>query len=225
MRTTIILLLSAFLASSCASPRIIFPAAEQDAHVETLRHDGHPYLRSVFDNTEVATQLTSLGGRNLALDLFYYNETDRQFLINPLDVQVIGFNAKGMPQSFRLFSAEEYTRRRNTRNIIVGGLGLAIAVASAIALVDAGSAGSSALTNEVLWLGASSLPPLVSGFGPVSPAFPEDGLARPHNLFPQNAYRGTIMIQGDGQYFQRVQVNVPTGGIWHHFDFLPLIKE
>lgn len=224
MRTTIILLLSASLASSCASPRVIFPAAEQDAHVETLRYDGKPYLRSVQENTEVSAQLTSLGGRNFTLDLFYFNETGRQFLINPLDVQVIGFNARGMPQTFRLFSAEEYTRRRNTRNAIVGGIGLAVAVASAIALVDAGSAGSSALTNEVLWLGASSLPPLVNSFAP-APAFSEDGLARPHNLFPETAYRGTIMLQGDEQYLQRVQVNVPTGGIWHRFDFLPLLKE
>jgi hypothetical protein len=224
MRTTTILFLLVSLAASCASPRVIHPAADQEAKVETLRHDGKPYLRSVLHKTEVSAQLTSLGGRKLALDLFFYNEAYRQFLVNPMEVQVTGFNAWGIPQAFRLFSAEEYIRRRNTRNAVAGGIGLAVAVASAVVLLDAAPAGGGALGSELLWLGASTLPPIVGSFAP-EPVFAEDGLARPHNLFPETAYRGAIMIQGDKRYFHRIQVSVPAGSIWHRFDFLPLIKE
>lgn len=219
MRSLLTTLLLIVVFCACGVPRVIFPAAEQNTNVETLLHDGKPYLRSVMEKTEVSAQLVSIDGSSLALDLFFYNNTDEQFLIDPSNVQVTGFNAFGIPRTFRIFSAAEYIRRRNTNNAIVGGLLLVATVASVVTMVDAGVP-----TDQVLLFGAGAVPSLVNDFGLMTPISNEDGLARPHNLFPETAYRGRVMLRGYEEYFHKVQVNVPANGIMHRFDFLPLLK-
>lgn len=209
---------------SCTGPRYFQPAAEQNANTEVLRYDGKPYIRSILEKTEVSAQLIGTTGRSLVLDLFFYNDSDVHFSIDPAGVLVTGYNEFGIPATFRVFKAEEYIKRRNTRNAIIGGAVVVASVASAIALSES-AAGGNALNNQLFWWSLGAVPSIVSGNRPVSPYYSDDGLARPHALFPETAYRGNVMIRGEADFLYRVEVRVPVNGMWHRFDFVPPVER
>lgn len=224
MRAAFILSLLVILTSSCAGLRIFEPAYEQNANAEVLRYDGKPYIRSVMERTEVSAQLIKAGRRNVVLDVFFYNDTDLHFTISPNDVKVTGYNELGVPATFRVFTAEQFIRRRNTRSSIIGGAVALVSLASVIALAADGVA-AGGVENQLLWWGIGTLPSVVGATRPVAPYLADDGLARPHTLFPGKAYQGNVMIRGNPEYFHLIEIQVPINVVWHRFDFVPPLRK
>lgn len=208
------------LLTGCTPPRYLQPTREQNSNTEILYHSGNPYIRSTMDNTEVSAQVMARGGRSLSLDLLCYNDGKEIAEIIPTDISAIGYNDLGIPYSFRVFSAEQYIRRRNTRNAIIGGVVVVATVASAIALSDNALAnGGNFNANWFLW-SLSTVPSIVLDSRAVSPAISNDGLARPHSLLPNSGYRGIVMIQGKAEFMHRIDLTVPVNGVPHRFSFM-----
>ena len=85
-----------------------------------------------MDNAEVSAQVLARGGRSLSLDLLCFNDGSEILDIVPADISVTGYNDLGIPYTFKVFSAEQYIRRRNTRNAIIGGVVVVATVASCL---------------------------------------------------------------------------------------------
>lgn len=208
------------LFAGCAQPRYLQPAREQNSNSEILYHSGNPYIRSTMDNVEVSAQVLTRGARSLSLDLLCFNDGSEVMDIVPADISVTGYNDLGIPYSFKVFSAEQYIRRRNTRNAIIGGVVVVATVAGAIALSDnALSNGGNFNANWFLW-SISTVPSIVLDSRAVSPAISDDGLARPHSLLPQSGYRGVVMILGKPEFMHRIDLTVPVHGVPHRFSFV-----
>jgi len=207
------------LLAGCAQPRYLQPAREQNSNSEILYHSGNPYIRSTMENAEVSAQVLARGGRTLSLDLLCYNDGSEILDIVPADISVTGYNDLGIPYTFKVFSAEQYIRRRNTRNAIIGGVVVVATVASAIALSDNALAnGGNFNANWFLW-SLSTVPSIVLDNRALSPAISDDGLARPHSLLPQSGYRGIVMIVGKQEFMHRIDMTVPVNGVPHRFTF------
>lgn len=208
------------LFAGCAQPRYLQPAREQNSNAEILYHSGNPYIRSTMDNTEISAQVMARGARTLSLDLLCYNDGSEILDIVPADINVTGYNDLGIPYTFRVFSAEEYIRRRNTRNAIISGVVVVATVATAVALADnALSNGTNFNGDWFLW-SLSTVPSVVLDSRATSPAISDDGLARPHSLLPQSGYRGIVMILGKPEFMHRIDLSVPVNGVPHRFSFL-----
>ncbi len=207
------------LFAGCAQPRYLQPAREQNSNTEILYHSGNPYIRSTMDNAEVSAQVMARGTRTLSLDLLCFNDGSEILDIVPADINVTGYSDLGIPYTFRVFSAEEYIRRRNTRNAIIGGVVVVATVATAFALADnAFTNGGNFNGDWFLWsLGA--VPSVVMDSRAMAPAISDDGLARPHSLLPQSGYRGIVVIQGKPEYMHRIDMTVPVNGVPHRFSF------
>lgn len=208
------------LFAGCAQPRYLQPAREQNSNSEILYHSGNPYIRSTMENAEVSAQVLARGGRSLSLDLLCFNDGSEILHIVPTDISVTGYNDLGIPYTFKVFSAEQYIRRRNTRNAIIGGVVVVATVASAIALSDNALAnGGNFNANWFLW-SLTTVPSIVLDNRALSPAISDDGLARPHSLLPQSGYRGVVMIQGKQEFMHRIDMTVQVNGVPHRFSFL-----
>lgn len=202
---------------SCAPVRYFQPAKEQSINTDILYHEGLPYIRSVLEKTEVSAQLMLKGERSLSLDVFFYNEGSEAFNIEPEAIRAIGYNNLGIPTELRVFTAEQFIRRRNTRAAIIGGVAVIAAVAGTVALLDNPPANNT-LGNDLLFFGLTAAPTIATS-NRNAPFRPQDGLVRPHSVMPETAYRGLIMIQGKADYLHRVEVAVPVNNMPHRFNF------
>lgn len=217
MKVLFTLLAIAATIVSCAPVRYFQPAKEQNINADILYHDGLPYIRSMMEKTEVSAQLMLKGERSLSLDVFFYNEGGEAFNIEPESIRAIGFNDLGIPTDLRVFTAEQFIRRRNTRAAIIGGVAVIAAVAGTVALLD-NPAANNAVGNDLLFLGLTAAPTITAS-NRSAPFSPQDGLVRPHSVLPQTAYRGLVMIQGKADYLHRIEVTVPVNNMPHRFNF------
>jgi hypothetical protein len=217
MKISFTLLLTIIVAASCAPTRYFQPSREQNINTDILYHEGLPYIRSVLEKTEVSAQLMLKGERSLSLDVFFYNESGEPFTVEPGDISALGFNSLGVPTDLRVFTAEQFIRRRNTRDAIIGGVAIIAAVAGTVALLD-NPAANNTVGNDLIFLGLTAAPTITAS-NRSAPFSPRDGLARSHSLLPDTAYRGLVMIQGKADYLHRIEITVPVNNMPHRFSF------
>ncbi len=199
-------LLPIVLLSSCASGYYFVPAKDQSTNTEILYYKGIPYIRSTIERTEVSAKVTSRGGRTIAVDLLCHSDEDRSVEVNPACLSATGFDALGTPNQFRVFTAEEFIRRRNTRNAIVDG---------AMALVTIGALLDPSLT---IW-NFSTAANIVLNNNSSTSFISDDGLAMPHTLLPEQTYRGVVMMSGKLKYQERLELTFFLNGMPHRFYF------
>jgi len=217
MKHLLLLLVWAFFTGSCARSYYFQPAAEQNANTEVMHSNGIPYIQSVLEKAEVSVLMTARGEQNINLDLLCYNDGGVPFDLKPEQIRVTGYSPEGIPAPFRVFSAEQYIRRRNTRNALISGAVLAVSIAGVIALGETGG-GAASSVDGLVW-GLSTVAPLALNSAQSSFYVPDDGLARPHTLLPAAGYRGTVMVRGKKDHLHRVEIMVPVNGLSHRFDF------
>ncbi len=212
-------LLAVLFLGSCAGSHYFIPAREQNANTGIMHYNGIPYIHSTLEHTEVSALVTSRGGRSLGIDLLCYNGGDETFEVDPGRISVTGFDAQGIPAPFRVFSAEQYIRRRNTRNAIIGGAVLVATVGAAIAASEGALAGGNNFDANLFLWSLSAVPPVFFNNPAMQPFVPDDGLARPHTLHAGAAYRGMVMVNGRIRSQERIQIAIPVNGMTHRFDF------
>lgn len=213
------LLLPIALLSSCASGHYFIPARDQGANNEILYYKGIPYIRSTIERTEVSAKVTSRGGRTIAVDLLCHSDEDRLVEVNPTQLSAIGFDALGAPEQFRVFTAEEFIRRRNTRNAIVGGAMALVTIGAVIASVDGFGSGNPAFDPSLAIWGFGTAANIALSNDPGTPFISDDGLARPHTLMPGETYRGVVMMSGKRKYQERLELTFYLNGMPHRFYF------
>ncbi len=213
------ILFSALLLGSCARSYYFVPAAEQNANTEVMQYNGIPYIRSTMEKMEVSTLVTARGTQTIGVDLLCYNDSDTPIEIDPARLRVTGFDAMGVTAPFKVFSAEQFIRRRNTRNAIIGGVVLVASIGAAIASAEGAAAGGNNFDANLFFWSLSAVPPLFFNGSGAEPFVPNDGLARPHTLMPGAAYRGMVMVKGKADFQERLEITMPVNGMPHRFDY------
>ncbi len=221
MKGLILIMLPIALLNSCASGHYFIPAKDQGANNEVLYYKGIPYIRSTIERTEVSAKVTSRGGRTIAVDLLCFNDEERLAEVNPAKLSATGFDAVGLSAPLRVFTAEEFIRRRNTRNAIVGGAMALVTIGAVIASVEGFGvgAGNAAFDPSLAIWGFGTAANIALNNDAGTPFISDDGLARPHTLMPGEAYRGVVMMSGKRKYQERLELTFYLNGMPHRFYF------
>jgi len=223
MKPILLFLTLVFLGTACSQAYYFRPASEQPEQTEVIYNQGVPSLRSNLPNVEVATDLTSQGESMLNLGVFVRNDGDSLITFSPENVRVIGYNAAGEGKPFRVFSAEQFIRRRNRNNALIAG-----AVIVATVAVNNESASQTNLDsgnhsyyngNNNWWWWAWSTPTIVLGPDAPPPYASSDGLLRTQTMYQGESVQGLIKVKSDPYFRNKIVVEVPVNGSYAKFVF------
>lgn len=209
--------------SSCQQQFFYRPATTQPEAVKPIFTHGIPSLRLNENGIDLALDLTARGQRDLSIALSVRNRSDSVFNFFPDMIRATGYNAVGQSKSFRVFSAEQYIRRRNTRNAIIVGAVAAATVAAAVAIADHddrhNNDNNDYYDNDWYWIAATA-PGVAWVPGPPPPfAGPAGGLLRAHTLYPGEELRGIVKVQGRSDYSDKIVLEIPIDGAYKRFVF------
>ena len=225
MKTIFLFLSAALLGTSCSQSFYYRPTTDQPDRTELIYNQGVPSLRATVPNAEVATDLTSQGQSLLNLGVFVRNDGDSLVTFLPEGVRVSGFNAAGQRKEFRVFTAEQFIRRRNRQNAIIAGAIVVATVATVIAVNnESGNVGhgephnSNHYDDNSWWWWAWSAPPIWIGDAP-APFASTDGLMRAQTLYAGESVQGLIKVKSDPEFRAKILVEVPVNGAYAKFVF------
>ncbi len=225
MKTIFLFLSVALLGTSCSQSFYYRPTADQPDQTELIYNQGVPSLRATVPNAEVATDLTSQGQSLLNLGVFIRNDGDSLVTFLPEGVRVSGFNAAGQRKEFRVFTAEQFIRRRNRQNAIIAGAVVVATVATVIAVNnESGNSGNGEPDNNhhyndnSWWWWAWSAPPIWIGDAS-APFASSDGLMRAQTLYSGESVQGLIKVKSDPEFRAKILVEVPVNGAYAKFVF------
>ncbi len=212
------------LGNSGCTRYIYQPFQTQAPEVDKVYSQGRANLRSHADSAEVYAAVASTGERMLDVQLMVYNNSDREIDFNPENLLVSGYNNAGKKVPFRVFTAKEYIRRRNTRNALIAGAVIVGVVGAAIALdkVDgkpsgSGRNGSNSGTESAFDAAFSTLYWMPVPIGPVHR--PSDALLRRHTLMPGETLQGIVKVLAEPGYTQKILIETPINGRYLKFVF------
>lgn len=223
MRFTFFTLVCCLTLSACHQRFFYRPATSQpEPHTQLTYNHGIPSLRLNENGIDVAIDLTARGQRDLSIVLAVRNRSDSVFNFFPDLVRAYGFDASGQKTPYRVFTAEQFIRRRNTRNAIIAGVVVAATVATVAAVADSGGGNDSNNNDDDDWYWLAATAPGVVWLPSAPPApfnGPVDGLLRPHTLYPGEELRGIVKIQARAGFTDKVLVEIPVDGGYRRFVF------
>ncbi len=218
------------IGTACQRNYYYQPANNQPENTQLVYNHGVPSLRSMGSASEVSVDLTSRGQKMLNLGVFIRNQSDSFQTFFPDQVRVFGYNAAGQRKPFKVFSAEQFIRRRNTRNAIIAGVVVAATVTAAVAAADASSNASNnwdddndEFQNNWWWYAWSTPAPIVvvnanNNFGNLPLSSP-DGLVRTQTLYAGESLQGLIKVQSIPGFTEKIVVEIPMEGSAAKFMF------
>ncbi|MCY7330053.1 MAG: hypothetical protein LH618_15980 [Saprospiraceae bacterium] len=229
MKPIFLFLAFALFGTSCSLSFYYRPAANQPDQTTVVYNQGVPSLSALVPGAEVSTDLTSQGQSMLNLGVFVRNEGDSLVTFLPEGVRVYGYNAKGQRKEYRVFTAEQFIRRRNRQNALIAGAIVVATVATVVAVnndvsnganVDSGNAPRYNQNNNNWWWWAWSAPSLWIGpNGPREPYSSSDGLLRTQTLYSGESVQGLIKVKSDPEFRHKIVVKVPINGVYAEFVF------
>ncbi len=217
---------ASLLAPSCSQYFYYRPAHVQAEGVQQIYTHGIPTMRVNENSIDLHADLTSRGQRDMNVGIAIRNESDSVFNFIPESVRVFGFDSEGRKTPFRVFSAQQFIRHRNTRNAIIAGAVVVATVATVVAIQSDGR--GSVDNNNNVWRGdeffwaISAFPNMiiVNSGAPAAPFYvPSDGLLRPHTLLPGEELRGIVKVQARPGFTDKIQVEIPIDGQYRSFLF------
>lgn len=240
MKPAFALLLAALFLSSCSRSLYYLPAKTQPDVSEVVHTHGIPALRTSVQGCEVVAELSSKGQRDMSLNLFIRNNSDSAITFEPGQVQVRGYNVYGQKTPYRVFTAEEYIRWKNTRDALIVGAAV-LATVAAVAIIANNTDGNSSNSNnnnqeyyngndaqvvldvlnfayDVTWWMAWTLPAETEE-APPPPASSPDFLLRDHTLYPGEAVQGVVKVRAEADFKNKILVEVPVNGAYAQFVF------
>ena len=230
MKPIFFFLCASLFGASCSQSFYYRPAADQPEQTAVIYNQGVPSLRAIVPDAEVAIDLTSQGQSMLNLGVFVRNDGDSLVTFQPEGVRVYGFNATGQRKEYRVFTAEQFIRRRNRQKAIIAGAVVVATVATVVAIhndvnnqpdVDPDNGYyNNNNDNNSWWWWAWSAPPI--WIGPDAPAPPYasgDGLLRAQTLYAGESVQGLIKVKSDPEFREKILVEVPVNGAYAKFVF------
>ncbi|MCB0576209.1 MAG: hypothetical protein KDC61_16760 [Saprospiraceae bacterium] len=230
MKSIFPLLLSALFFVSCSRSMYYRPAASQPDVTDVIYTQGVPALRNSIQGCEVVAELTSRGATYMDLNLYIRNNSDSAFTFDPSGMEVHGYDRNGNRDAYRVFTAEQYIRHRDTRNAIIAGAVVVATVATVIAVSQ--NSGSSDIETpsrvtydavnfayDLSWFLAWTIPMAAEEPPPAPPASSPDFLLRTHTLYPGEAVQGIVKLRANSEYDHKILVEVPVNGGYAQFVF------
>lgn len=199
---------------------------QQEEKAQVIHHQGIPSVRLSENSIDLSTGLTARGQYDMNVGIAIRNESDSIFNFIPESVRVFGFDASGRKTPFRVFSAEQFIRYRNTRNAIIAGAVVVATVATVIAINSNNDRNFD--NNNNVWHGdeffwaISAFPNIVVvQSGAPGPSFnsPSDGLLRSHTLMPGEELRGVVKVRARAGFTNEILVQIPIDGQYRSFTF------
>lgn len=200
---------------------------QQEEKAQVIHHQGIPSVRLSENSIDLSTGLTTRGQYDMNVGIAIRNESDSIFNFMPESVRVFGFDISGRKTPFRVFSAEQFIRYRNTRNAIIVGAVVVATVATAVA-INSSNKDNDFDSNNNVWRGdeffwaLSAFPNVVvvpnSAAGPAFNT-PSDGLLRSHTLMPGEELRGVVKVRARAGFTNKILVQVPIDGQYRSFTF------
>lgn len=218
MRNTFFILVCCLALSACNQQFFYKPATSQlEPHTQLIYNHGVPSLRLNENGIDVAIDLTARGQRDLTVTLAIRNRSDSVFNFLTDRVRAYGFDATGRKTPCRVFTAEQFIRRRNTQIAVLAGV-TAVATVAAVAAV----AGTDSNDDDDDWYWIAATTPGLWWLPNTPPApfnGPMDGLLRTHTIYPGEELRGIIKIQTRAGFKDKVIVEIPVDGGYKQFAF------
>jgi hypothetical protein len=217
-----------FTATSCNRLFYYRPAPNQPEKTQVIYTHGVPNLRLHENAIDLAVDMTARGQRDINLGIALRNQSDSVFNFAPELIRVYGYDASGRKTPYRVFTAEQFIRRRNTRNAIIAGAAVVATVATVAAVADNSTGGGSDNNNnnnfddDWFWIAATAPNMVVvngGGFPGAFPGGPIDGLLRPHTLYPGEELRGVVKIQPRAGFSDKITVEIMVDGVYKQFVF------
>ncbi len=213
--TLILALFATFFFTNCNYVYYYQPAETQPENTALTYNHGLPNLTGNTGECEITAEVLTRGCSDfLDLGLYFRNLTDSSLTFLPEEVRAYGFDAQGRRHSLRVFSSKEYIRHRNTRNAVIVGTLVAVAVASAVAINSAESGNNNEGNNiNNIWLPAS---PVIIAPIP-APFAPHDGLLRQHTMLVNEGLAGNIKVRKNPKFDKKLLIEVPVNGRYIKF--------
>lgn len=236
MKPGFAILLCALFLSSCAPSLYYQPAKTQPDASDLVHSHGMPALRTSIQGCEVVAELSSKGERDMSLNLYIRNNSDSAFTFEPGQVEVHGYNIAGRKTPFRVFTAEEYIRWKNTRDAIIAGAAIVATVATVAIIANNTNGGHSRSSNnhssgdagvivdvlhlayDVTWWMAWTIPDSDEELPPPPESSP-DFLLREHTLHPGQAVQGIVKVRAVAEFKNKILVEVPVNGAYARYVF------
>lgn len=229
MKPIFLSLALALFGTSCSQSFYYRPTADQPDQTTLIYNQGVPSLSALVPGAEVSTDLTSQGQSMLNLGVFVRNEGDSLVTFLPEGVRVYGYNANGQRKEYRVFTAEQFIRRRNRQNALIAGAIVVATVATVVAVnndnnnhpsnVDSGNGYRYNNDNNWWWWAWSAPSIWIGNDGPPPPYASTDGLLRPQTLYSGESVQGLIKVKSDPEFRDKILVEVPVNGAYAQFVF------
>jgi hypothetical protein len=223
MKSSAFFLFFALLCTTSCTRRFVYsPAPNQGNGVLSYNH-GYPLMVADLGDVEAHMDLSGLRPKDLALRLSIQNNQDVSMTFLPEQIRVTGYNAAGEAQAFRVFTAEEFIRRRNTRKAVIIGSAIVAtaAVATAVALNNDNNFEDDCRDNFFFYDPFFyATPAVVINANAQNNYTPSDGLLRRHTIYPGELLQGVIRIKGNRAFLHHIKVEIPdTYGTYQSFVF------
>lgn len=222
MRNTFFILVCCLAMSACNQRFFYKPASNQpEPYTQLIYNHGIPSLRLNENGIDVAIDLTARGQRDLSVTLAIRNRSDSVFNFLPDRVRAYGFDASGQKNPCRVFTAEQFIRRRNNQIAILAGVSV-VATVAAVAAVANNSSGNDSNDDDDDWYWIAATTPGLLWLPNTPPASfngPMDGLLRAHTIYPGEELRGIIKIQTRAGFKDKITVEIPVDGGYKQFAF------
>jgi hypothetical protein len=224
---------AACLVLSACNNRYMYQPVTPQANATTSYNQGLPVLEGNLGAAPLHADLTSRGKRDMALRLSIENGAQEPLTFEPEKIKVTGYNASGQAAPFKVYTAEEYIRHRNTRNaIIVGSAVVAtvaiVAIAANADSKDIGKPGHHRNENysyffDPFWFNVPTFF-IQAGTRQAEAAsnvyMPQDGLLRRHTIYSGELLQGVVRIKAKPGYTQRIKIEIPDAyGLYQSFEF------
>jgi hypothetical protein len=219
----IALFFAAIFTSSCAFVYYYKPAGNQPETTKLTYNHGMPNLTGSTGDCEITAEVLTRSNSNfLDLGLYFRNLTDSSITFLPEEVVAYGYNKAGKSKKLSVYTAKEFIRNRNTRNAIIAGTIVAVAVATAIAAEHSGGSGNNGNEGNFnnFWFPAPPVivAPVVAPGVPI-PHAAHDGLLRQHTMLAQEGLAGNIKVRKNPNFSEKLLIEVPINGRYVKFTF------
>jgi hypothetical protein len=229
MRSTLFLLIAAGFFSSCYTYYYV-PLTQGQQDVRTYYTHGVPTQYRQLDQYDIFCNMIARDGEAMLLDLLVQNRGETPFTFEPGEIKVFGYNDRGVSRALKVFTAEQFIKRRNRQTAAAVTVAAVATIATTAALVNnmpESAEGGSTDADEALWLLAAPPPLMIIDngnnntlpFADVQAARTNDGMLRRHTLFGNEALSGHIRFSTHPDYKYKFRVEVPMDGKIAVFEF------
>ncbi len=226
----ILALFAALIFSSCNDLFFYKPAETLPENIVLAHKDGFPNLTGSNGLCQITAEVLTRGNSEfLDLNLHLLNLTDSAITFRPEEVLAYGFDENGRRARLRVYTAQEFIRHRNTREALLVGLMVAVAVTAVAVAADKsdGLSGNNCDSDEDEdeevqededWFDDSLVAPPPAVVAPNPAVFaPTDGLLREHTLLAHEALAGQIKVRKNPNFNKKLLVEVPIDGRYVKF--------